>query len=130
MDPQELAQKQVQKHFPKFGNMRKLCAYTPKDNPSYDDDTGVTTENLGTEESIRMIFMDFDMTRSYVPEGYDSSKIDIKTDKMGLFPSLNLNAVPEAGDNVLRSDTSQSFEVLGLMTDPAEATRLLHLRLI
>lgn len=130
MDPQELIQKQVQKHFPKFGKMRKVCMYTPQDNPSYDDDTGAKTDNPQNPETVRIIFMDFDMTKSYSADGYNTSKIDIKTDKKGLFPSLNLSVVPEAGDTVLRQDTSQTFEVIGLMNDPAEATRLLHLRLV
>jgi hypothetical protein len=53
--------------------------------------------------------------------------VELKTDQKLLFPAADLPIVPKAGDWLV-DENNATWEVQKLMTDPAFALRILHVR--
>ncbi len=123
-----LAQQQVQKNFPKFGNIRKLCTYKHASNSTYNATTGAVTEVLSAGVSLYVIFDTFSFTSKMAPERHDDDTAVLSIDKKVMFPTLDLSgAAPSYGDVLIDPD-GIIWKVIGKSTDPASALQELHIR--
>lgn len=113
-DPMELAQKLMQKNFPKFGNFRRPCIYDEMDDSNYNTGSGGATEViLSTQEFVQIIFDD--------PAAYSESfgdNVTVKTtDKVAIVPSLDLDVEPKVKDQII-DPNSITWVVEAIGTDP------------
>lgn len=127
-DPGELVEKLVQKHFPKFGKIRKLCTYRRLGTPEYDNESGDNTETVIQEESIYIIFDEFGFTETQSQVIQKDDESILKTDRKAGFPSLDLPFVPEANDEIIRQDNGSKWNVIGFSSDPMPGYYELHVR--
>jgi len=120
-DPATTMQTLLQKHFPKFGGIRKYCNYQSLENPTYDPDTKTVT--AGTISANEYLWIIFD---SYSLVLVDDELI-LGIDKKAIFPALDLSVTPKINDIIVDGDL-EMWNVIGVSPDPAEAHYELHVR--
>ena len=118
-DPRDTLQQQLQKNFPKFGNIRKLCLYQEMASGLYDAGTGSTIENVVSENPVWIIFDSVTQAAlSSIKASVETS--NIKELQVAIFPTLDLPIDPKERDKIIREDTIV-WQVIGVIPDPAEA---------
>lgn len=128
MDPYQLAQNLLQKHFPKFGGIRKSTTYQVVADSVYDAETGSTTNTVtASYPDVLMIWDEFSFSITYAQvKKFDDSTI-LSIDRKVIFPSLDLPVAPAPGDRVV-DDSSVTWSIIGISVDPADAHYELHVR--
>lgn len=119
-DPGKLARDLIQKHFPKFGSIRRLCTYKALPDPAYDVDTKAVTAVATTTASIYIIFDEIKVKQ-------DDDVPILSIDRLAIFPKLDLSITPRVGDTI-DDDEGIIWSVVGLGKDPASAAHSLHIR--
>lgn len=108
------AKRLYKKHFPKFGpTIIKSCTYKFVKPVTYTPSTGDVTQPLPVDDQpLDVIFVDAEDVK------VDDEPIRL-TDKVAMFPSLNLLQNAEVGDKIYEG--SNEWKVLTLLSDPADA---------
>jgi hypothetical protein len=119
-DPGKLARDLIQKHFPKFGSIRRLCTYKAIPDPTYDVDTKTVSAVATTAASIYIVFDDIKVKQ-------DDDITTLSIDRLAIFPKQDLSVAPRVGDTI-DDDESIVWNVIGLGKDPAGAAHSLHIR--
>lgn len=121
-DPGKLAAELLQKNFHLFGSFRKRCRYDSVDNSVYDSHNRTSTPVIkSSQEGVYIIFDDMSGTTAF-----DNVAI-LQTDKVAIFPSLDLNAVPNIGD-IIEDEDGVTWTVQNMVQDPKPAHYSLHVR--
>ena len=119
-DPKEIAQQEIQKNFPLFGNIRAAVNYISVDTAIYDPSLGSVVEVLNsTQSNVYMIFTSFKL------ENVDGQMVHIN-DQKAICPTLDLTAVPSDLDYLVKD--SVRWDIKNFKTDPANAAWILHVR--
>ena len=120
MDPKLIAQTEVQKNFPSFGNIRAAVDYTSLASSDYNPTLGTVVEVVNsTQNNVYMIFT------SYKLNDVDGQMVNIN-DQKALCPVLDLGAIPSDIDYLIK-DTVR-WNVRNVQTDPANAMWTLQVR--
>ena len=116
-DPMVMAQKLLQKHFPKFGTFRRSCSYKEMDNSTYNAVTGAVTEVVVSTQDFVQIIFDYPSVRQgrYVLFGHELIVHSIN--RVAIIPTLDLNVIPEAKDQIVDPD-GVVWVVLAIADDP------------
>lgn len=121
MDPKDIIQKELQKNFPLFGNIRKLFTINYYGNPTYDPDTGVVEAPVGTADSYGIL--------ASVSSWDKQQPIDEKflaIDKSFLVPVLDLPQPPQMSDRIVIEGTV--WRIKGIKVDPADGAYKMWIR--
>lgn len=130
-DPEALAKELVQKNWPKFGKIRKLCTYYKTANGDVNTVNGNPVLTIvSTHAGIMIIFDEFTFTERQSPQGFDEETTILKSDKKAMFPSLDLSVLPMANDQIKNEETGETWIVKGVSSDPSSALNSLHVRKI
>lgn len=128
-DPGVLAAQLIQKHWPKFGSIRKASVLIPSGNSDYNPSDGsVTTKpDVPIEHPLQIIFDQFPQTKVYSPVGKGEEPV-LSIDRIAMFPTLDLSVVPQVEDQIKEVASNDVWKVVGLLTDPASGHYSLHVR--
>ena len=111
-------QKATQAAFLALGDIPKEVSYVSVSEPVYNATTGSST-SAEVSYTVDMVLSSFDQ------DELDNQAI-LPIDLKGLVPSLNLDVTPSTRDYITYS--SEQWNVVGIMTDPADALWKLQLR--
>lgn len=123
-----LLQVKIQKEFPKFGDIRKLCTYKHASDSVYNATTGNVTESLDAGVSLYIIFDSFNFTSKMAPEMHEDDSAVLSIDKKAIFPTLDLPGNPPGYGDVITDHNGLVWKVIAKSTDPADALQELHIR--
>lgn len=97
-DPKVLAEQLLQKNWSKFGTFRRPCTYNQMNSASYVPATGVATgEVISIQEGVEIIF---DSPGQFF-KTFENDQPVQSTDKVAIFPSLDLNVTPTVQDQII-----------------------------
>jgi len=119
MDPAALMQQQLQKNFPKFGNVRKPCIYQVMDTALYDAGSGTPIENV-EEEFPLLAILDVLSTALRSNLQVDEDENRARELMVFIFPALDLPVMPKNGDRIITED-SRKWKIIAPVPDPAGA---------
>lgn len=112
-------QQQLQKNFPKFGNIRKPCIYQEIDSAYYDAGSGSVIKNIVSEHPLMAIF-DEASTGAVSNINVDEDTSRVRELKVAIFPALDLPITPKNHDRIVMENSSV-WSVCGNIGDPADA---------
>ena len=127
LDPKVIIDAQIQKNFPKFGGLRKLCNYKESGASVSDPATGASVPLYISEQDIYIIFDEFRMSMSFAPDKLADGSAVRMVDKVAIFPSLDLSIIPKVTD-VIVDPGGTEWRVLGKAEDPSPGHYELHVR--
>lgn len=116
MDPGALVENLVQKHFPKFGTIRKECTYYQTGNSTEDIETGVVSPEIVSTHTNLFIIFDFPNASKMSHQLLDNISI-LAIDKIAMFPSLDLSITPTVND-IIVDHLSIRWQVISIFSDP------------
>lgn len=117
-DPGELIKQQVQKHFPKFGSLRKDCTYQHLGNQDYIPGN-VPADNIIAEYPLKIIVYPVTGSLLSAVSVMVDDQADILKTRAAVFPALDLPIAPVEKDTILFPGEGGRWEIIGLSPDPA-----------
>lgn len=124
-----MAEKLLQKHFPKFGTFRVSCSYSVVANAVYTPSSGnvapVVTKVIS---GVFFIFADYTNTQIQAAMKRTDEQSILSIDQNAIVPALDLpGVVPKPGDLITTEDGA-IWKVLARGKDPKPAHYALHIR--
>lgn len=113
-DPMVMAQKLLQKNFPKFGTFRRSCTYKEMDDGNYNASTGAAADVILSSQPFVQII--FDSPGQYFSSFGDNVTVKT-TDRVAIVPSLDLTVEPKERDQIIDPD-GVTWVVEALGDDP------------